>query len=101
MVWQRYCHRVIAFILTAVFDALTTKGFSDQTNWFIYAAFINAFFVHGHGRLFRFYNLEENKSSIIHHSFSIILVNTRYFLLWDYYLLQRSQNGQDLMIKCH
>ncbi|MCB9308660.1 MAG: oligosaccharide flippase family protein [Lewinellaceae bacterium] len=70
--------RVITFILTAVFTtALTTKGFSDQTNWFIYAAFINAFLSMGmETSFFRFYNLEENKSSIIHHSFSIILVNT-------------------------
>lgn len=73
--------RVITFILTAVFTvALNTTHFSHQTNWFIYAAFINVVLSMGmETTFFRFYTSEENKDSIISNAVCIILINTVIF----------------------
>ena len=75
--------RIITFILTAVFTiALNTTHFSQQTNWFIYAAFINVVLSMGmETAFFRFYTSENNKANIISNTFLIILVNTLIFAL--------------------
>lgn len=75
--------KVINFVLTAVVTtAFTTTQFSGQTQWFIYAGFINVLLTLGlETAFFRFFTQEESKNHVISTSFLMLLGTSLTFLL--------------------
>ncbi len=75
--------RLINFLLMPVLTSvLSTKEFSAQTTWYVYAAFINVILTLGlETAFFRFYTSEQDKSKVISASFMLILTSSTLFLL--------------------
>ena len=75
--------KVINFGLTAVVTSVfTTTQFSGQTQWFIYAGFINVLLTLGmETAFFRFFTREESQSQVVSTSFMMLLGTSLVFLL--------------------
>jgi O-antigen/teichoic acid export membrane protein len=75
--------KVINFGLTAaVTSAFTTTQFSGQTQWFIYAGFINVLLTLGlETAFFRFFTQEESKNHVVSTSFLMLIGTSVTFLL--------------------
>lgn len=75
--------KIINFSLTAVITAVfTTTQFSGQTQWFIYAGFINVLLTLGfETAFFRFFTKEKQKESIVSTSFITLIGTTSVFLV--------------------
>jgi O-antigen/teichoic acid export membrane protein len=75
--------RLINFALIPVLTAvLDTRQFSEQTTWYVYAAFINVILTLGlETAFFRFYSTEEDKNKVVASSFIMVLLSSTIFLL--------------------
>ncbi len=74
--------RVINLVLVAVFTAILGKAdFSDQTTWYVYAAFINVVLTMGvETAFFRFYTAEKDKTGVLSSSLFILCLSSFLFL---------------------
>ncbi|MFZ1752009.1 MAG: oligosaccharide flippase family protein [Saprospiraceae bacterium] len=75
--------RIINFALVAVYTKVfDTAQFSSQTQWYVYAAFINVILTLGlETSFFRFYATETNKDKVISTSYIILTVSSVIFLI--------------------
>jgi O-antigen/teichoic acid export membrane protein len=75
--------RVISIAIVPVFTAVLAKDeFSDQTTWYVYAAFINVLLTLGmETAFFRFYTTEKNKENVLSSSFSLLIFSSLSFAL--------------------
>jgi len=80
--------RFINLALVAVFTSVLGKAdFSDQTTWYVYAAFINVFLTMGiETAFFRYYATELDKGKVISSSYTILLVTSLLFLIFGWLL---------------
>lgn len=78
--------RFINLALVAVFTAVLGKSaFSDQTTWYVYAAFINVFLTMGiETAFFRYYTAEDDKNKVISSAFTILLISSLLFLIFGW-----------------
>ena len=78
--------RFISLALVAVFtDVLGKADFSDQTTWYVYAAFINVFLTMGiETSFFRYYTSETEKGKVISSSLVILLITSTLFLIFGW-----------------
>jgi len=67
--------RVISIALVPVFTTVLGRAkFSDQTTWYVYAAFINVLLTFGmETAFFRFYTSEKNKENVLSSSLSLLM----------------------------
>lgn len=74
--------RVINLALVAVFTAVLDRvDFSDQTTWYVYAAFINVLLTMGiETSFFRYYTSAADKDKVLGSSFFIHLISSLVFL---------------------
>ena len=75
--------RVISIAIVPVLTAVLAKDeFSDQTTWYVYAAFINVLLTLGmETAFFRFYTTEKNKENVLSSSFSLLIFSSLSFAL--------------------
>ncbi len=75
--------RVISIALVPVITAVLVRAeFSDQTTWYVYAAFINVFLTLGmETAFFRFYTNEKNKENVVSSSFSLLIFSSVLFAI--------------------
>lgn len=80
--------RFINLALVAVFTSVLGKAdFSDQTTWYVYAAFINVFLTMGiETAFFRYYTSEQDKGKVISSAFAILLATSLLFLIFGWIL---------------
>lgn len=80
--------RFINLALVAVFTSVLGKAdFSDQTTWYVYAAFLNVFLTMGiETAFFRYYASEQDKDKVISSSYTILLVTSLLFLIFGWLL---------------
>jgi O-antigen/teichoic acid export membrane protein len=75
--------RFINLALVAVFTSVLGKAdFSDQTTWYVYAAFINVFLTMGiETAFFRYYASEQDKGKVISSAYTILLATSLLFFI--------------------
>ncbi len=75
--------RIINLAMVAIFTMVLGKAdFSDQTTWYVYAAFINVILTMGiETSFFRFYTSETDKNKVLTTSSVILLVTSGLFLI--------------------
>ncbi len=80
--------RVINLAMVAIFTMVLGKAeFSDQTTWYVYAAFINIVLTMGiETSFFRFYTSESDKEKVITTASFILLVSSGLFLILGMFL---------------
>ncbi len=78
--------RFINLALIAVFTTVLGKAdFSDQTTWYVYAAFINVILTMGiETAFFRYYASERDKGKVISSAFAILLTTSLLFLIFGW-----------------
>jgi len=76
--------RVINLFLVAVFTMVLGKvDFSDQTTWYVYAAFINVILTMGiETSFFRYYTSESNKQGVLATSSFLLMLTSGIFLIF-------------------
>ena len=83
--------RVINLALIAIFTFVLGKAdFSDQTQWYVYAAFINVILTMGtETSFFRYYTQEPDKNKVLASAATILLITSGIFLLLGLILIQQ------------
>ena len=83
--------RVINLALIAIFTYVLGKAaFSDQTQWYVYAAFINVILTMGtETSFFRYYTQEPDKNKVLASAATILLITSGIFLLLGLILIQQ------------
>lgn len=79
--------RVINLVLVAIFTAVLGKAdFSDQTQWYVYAAFINVILTMGtETSFFRYYTQETDKNKVLASAAAILLLTSGVFMLLGFF----------------
>ena len=80
--------RVINLALVAIFTYVLGKAdFSDQTQWYVYAAFINVILTMGtETSFFRYYTKESDKNKVLASAAILLIISSGIFLLIGFIL---------------
>ncbi|MBC7885524.1 MAG: oligosaccharide flippase family protein [Saprospiraceae bacterium] len=75
--------RLISIALIPIFTKVLLRSeFSDQTTWYVYAAFINVFLTMGlETAFFRYYTKEDDKNKVLSSAFIILTISSATFAL--------------------
>lgn len=75
--------RIISLALVSIFTMVLGRAdFSDQTTWYVYAAFINVVLTMGiETSFFRYYTTEKDKDGVLSTSASILMMTSGLFLV--------------------